>query len=190
MENFLQIGSGVDVTSLLLSLKRQPHLWKPDDYIRNHRQAPEGEMQSIILRFPVSVDQPDPHENYDYEAMHCLPEARTIAMNLMAAISGERLGRVLINRIMPKGATLVHADEARHAAYYDRFHIPLETQPGVEFQCGDETVYMGRGEIWWFQNALQHQVRNNSNVPRIHLIVDIRTPRHEHTLPVDKRYET
>jgi hypothetical protein len=33
---------------------------------------------------------------------------------------------------------------------------------------------MRTGEVWWFNNAIEHEVVNNSADDRIHLIVDIR----------------
>jgi hypothetical protein len=34
---------------------------------------------------------------------------------------------------------------------------------------------MPQGSVWWFQNAIEHEVVNNSPGDRIHMIVDIRT---------------
>jgi len=96
-------------------------------------------------------------------------------MNLMAYVGGERLGRAMINKIKPGGRILPHVDSFEHAKYWDRFHIVLQSAPGVVFRCGEEKVYMGTGEVWWFQNAVDHEVINNSAEDRIHLVIDIRT---------------
>ena len=96
-------------------------------------------------------------------------------MSLMSYVGGERLGRVMINKIAPGGRVFPHADTPVHANYWDRFHVVLESQPGVDFRCGDEHVYMEPGSVWWFQNAIEHEVVNKSPGDRIHLIVDIRT---------------
>jgi hypothetical protein len=93
----------------------------------------------------------------------------------MAAVQGERLGRCVINKIRPGGHIFPHCDGAEHSEYYDRFHIVLQSSPGVNFRCEDEQVYMQTGEVWWFNNRLDHEVINNSAEDRIHFIVDIRT---------------
>jgi hypothetical protein len=62
-----------------------------------------------------------------------------------------------------------------HAEYWDRFHVCLASAPGANFRCGDEWVHMNPGEIWWFNNRLEHEVINNSGADRIHMVVDIRT---------------
>lgn len=187
MENFLKIADNIDTTPLLLAIRRQKHLWKEDTYLRDYPQGPFGEVESIILRFPprtvheteealknhlASIDQ---HECVDQPPYKLLPEARSIVMALMNRVSGERLGRVMINKIAPGGVIFPHADTPAHAEYWDRFHVVLESYPGVIFRCGDERVYMPQHSVWWFQNAIEHQVINNSPGDRIHMIVDIRT---------------
>jgi hypothetical protein len=92
----------------------------------------------------------------------------------MYFVEGERLGRVMINKLRPGGAHLPAPDTPVHADYWRRYHIVLHSKPGVVFRCGDEQVYMGTGETWWFNNKLEHEVINNSDDDRIHMIVDIR----------------
>jgi hypothetical protein len=189
MQNFQRISGGVDIMPLLLAIKRRPDLWKEDTYLRDYPQGPFRQIESIMLRFPVkSVHETeaelqkhlstyDQHENVDYPAYKLLPEARPLVMNLMAYVGGERLGRVMINKIAPGGVIYPHSDTPAHAEYYSRFHIVLQSQPGVVFRAGDEQVYMGTGEVWWFDNSQEHEVINNSADDRIHMIVDIRTSR-------------
>jgi hypothetical protein len=187
MNNFLQIGTGLDINPLLLQLRRNPQLWREDTYLRDYPQGPFGEVETIMLRFPVkSVHeteealqqhqaQYDQHENVDYPAYRLLTEARPIVMNLMHYVGGERLGRVMVNKIAPDGRVFPHADTPVHANYWDRFHVVIQSVPGVEFRCGDEQVYMPTGTIWWFQNAIEHEVVNSTGTDRIHMVIDIRT---------------
>jgi len=189
MRNFLRIGQGTDVMPLMAAIMRQPDLWKEDTYLRDYPQGPFGDVDSIILRFPkkivaataeqaeqhlASIDQ---HESLDTPLYAALPEARPLVMGLMSYVGGTRLGRVIINRIRPGGRITPHCDTPDHAAYYERHHIVLQSAPGVDFRCEDEHVYMGQGETWWFNNAAEHEVVNNSASDRIHLIVDVRCAR-------------
>jgi hypothetical protein len=187
VENFLKIADGLDTAPLLLALRRRAGIWKEDTYLRDYPQGPFGEIESVILRFPPRsvketeaelanhLSHVDQHENVDQPIYKLLPEARSLVMNLMAYVQGERLGRCIINKISPGGKIYPHEDTPAHAEYWDRFHIVLDSQPGVIFRCGDERVYMARGSVWWFQNAIDHEVVNNSPADRIHLVVDIRT---------------
>jgi len=74
----------------------------------------------------------------------------------------------------------VFPDKIRPAEFYDRYHIVLKSSPGTIFRCGDEQVYMAMGEVWWFNNLIEHEVLNNSIDDRIHLVVDIRTYKNDY----------
>lgn len=186
MKNFQQIAHSMDVLPLLLAIKRRPELWKADTYLRGFPQGPFGEVESIMLRFQLHkvcadeaelaayLDTVDQHESVDHPAYAVLPEARSLVMGLMARVDGERLGRVVINKIRPGGRIYPHCDGEAHADYYSRFHLVLQSQPGVSFRAGDESVFMQTGSIWWFDNSAEHEVINNSADDRIHLIIDIR----------------
>lgn len=187
MRNFLRIGQGLEVTPLLLALARKPDLWREDTYLRDYPQGPFGDCDSVILRFPKKIvaasaeeaeqhlASTDQHESFDTPSYAQLPEARALVMPLMHYVGGTRLGRVIINRIRPGGRITPHCDTPDHAAYYERHHIVLQSAPGVVFRCEDEQVCMNMGEAWWFDNAREHEVVNNSAVDRIHLIVDVRS---------------
>jgi hypothetical protein len=189
MNHFQVIAQGVDVMPLLLAIKRRPDLWKEDTYLRDYPQGPFGEIESIMLRFPprsvveteeelakaiVAIDQ---HENIDQPAYKLLHEARLIVMNLMARVQGERLGRVMINKIMPGGRIFPHCDTPAHCEYYTRFHVVLWGKPGAVIRCDKEQLDMQTGDCFWFNNALEHEVINNSGEERISMVIDIRTSR-------------
>lgn len=189
MRNFLKIAEGVDVMPLLAAIKRNPDLWKEDTYLRDYPQGPFGDTETIMLRFPVKgvyetqkeaeqhLFTHDMHESIDYPAYKLLHEARPLIMGLMNRVGGERLGRVMINKLKPGGRIYPHADTPEHCEYYSRHHIVLESEPGNSFRCGDETVWMKQGEVYWFNNKLEHEVLNSSASDRIQIVVDIRTCR-------------
>lgn len=180
MKNFQPIAK-VDPVALLNQIVRQPDLWKADTYLRDYPQGPFGDTDTIFLRFPpASVTELERGEKDEHECVWMdgwlhLPAARSVVFGLMAKVEGERLGRVMINRLRPGGRVYPHADTPAHADYWDRYHVVLQSGPGCNFRCGEETVQMATGDCWWFQNALEHEVVNNSDDDRIHLIIDIRT---------------
>lgn len=183
MKNFQVLATGLDMTTVMNAIVRQPELWKADTYLRDYPQGPFGDTETIFLRFPpmsvseLARDKADPHECVWMDGAVHLPEARRHALTLMARVEGERLGRVMINKLKPGGRIFPHADTPIHADYWDRYHIVIHGLPGATFRCGDETVNMPTGSVWWFQNAIEHEVVNNSADDRLHMIVDIRTAR-------------
>lgn len=188
MQNF-HIISKADVNQLMLNIKRHPELWKDDTFLRDYPQGPFGEIESIMLRFPekrvfeqeeelekykANQSQFDQHESIDYPAFDILTEARQMVFSLMALVQGERLGRVMINKISAGGRIYPHADTPEHANYYTRFHIVLQSGAGCYIRCEDEQMEMKTGDVFWFNNKLEHEVVNNSCDDRISMVIDIK----------------
>lgn len=194
MKNFHRLATGINVGPLTAAIARNPAWWTEDTYLRTFPQGPFGEVDSLILRFPPrpvpkteeekaeylrTIDQ---HECEDQPIYSKLPEARQLVMNLFGYVGGTRLGRVIINRVLPGGRIFKHADTLEHANYWHRHHICLQSAPGVIFTAGSEQVYMAPGEAWWFNNGKgaegearpEHEVINNSPVDRIHMVIDIK----------------
>lgn len=53
-----------------------------------------------------------------------------------------------------------------------RLHIPIFTNPNVEFYVNEDRVVMNEGECWYINANIKHHVTNNGTTDRIHLIVD------------------
>ena len=53
-----------------------------------------------------------------------------------------------------------------------RVHIPVETNPQIEFVLGGELLNMKEGEVWYLNFNLPHSVTNNGNRERVHLVLD------------------
>lgn len=60
-------------------------------------------------------------------------------------------------------------------AYEDgevRIHVPVVTNPGVEFILNNRRVVMAGGECWYLDLGLPHRVANRGPSERIHLVLD------------------
>ena len=176
MRNFLRLATGIDYSALLQQVFCQPELWnqykvrytdegplsvhKPvDDIVLRYNPYKKGQdyLDKICSRVNV-VDYP-----------LCFSTAHQL-MNLSSAllltrVKGKHLGRCMISRIAPGGGIPPHSDVIGPAAeawpgrqypweYYERYHLVLQSGPGVVFRCGEEEVYMAPGEVWWFNNQL------------------------------------
>ncbi|NJN18299.1 MAG: aspartyl/asparaginyl beta-hydroxylase domain-containing protein [Oscillochloris sp.] len=53
-----------------------------------------------------------------------------------------------------------------------RLHIPIYTNPDVEFRLAGEQIVMLPGECWYLDFNLPHSVANRGTTDRIHLVVD------------------
>ena len=184
MRHFMKLAEGIDVLPLAFALRAKKHLWNQNTLRTAHPQSPHQQVDDIWLRFQDTAEYEktgsarsivDGHESINYPALAELPQARSLIFSLMARVEGERLGRCLITRVPPGHVITPHVDGGDHAAYYERFHIVLQSCPEALFRAEDEVVYMAPGECWWFDNGQEHEVWNEGSVDRVHLIVDIHT---------------
>ncbi len=53
-----------------------------------------------------------------------------------------------------------------------RIHVPVATDPAVEFLLGGQRVEMAEGEAWYLDLNQPHAVSNRGTAPRIHLVID------------------
>jgi hypothetical protein len=78
---------------------------------------------------------------------------------------------------MPPGAVIArHADLEKRLIDYSkayRCHLPLVTSWEVEFYIDDVANHFPAGRYFEFDNQRFHEVRNNSSIFRIHLVVDL-----------------
>lgn len=181
--HFLKIAQNLDVIPLLLAIRQQPGIWGRS-FRTTFPESPHREMLDAILRVQVPEKSDDGRECFWTPQWACLPQARALVYGLMSRVEGERLGRVLLTWAVEKSQIYPHRDigpkESGHydsEPYWSRFHVPLETNPGCTFTCGEdgeeETVHMEVGSAWWFNSALMHRCANNGQGNRIHLIIDV-----------------
>jgi hypothetical protein len=83
------------------------------------------------------------------------------------------LRAVRVLRLAPGSVIGEHRDDdLRLEDGEARLHIPLATNPGVEFFVDGQRVIMEPGECWYLNLSLPHRVQNRGVQPRIHLVVD------------------
>jgi hypothetical protein len=87
--------------------------------------------------------------------------------------------RVLLVKLKKQSMIEPHVDNTDSLETCKRTHIALITNPEVIFKVGGEEKYMQEGEIWEINNQNTHSVENNSDLDRIHFIMDfaIREPK-------------
>ncbi|EDP94925.1 aspartyl/asparaginyl beta-hydroxylase domain-containing protein [Kordia algicida OT-1] len=53
-----------------------------------------------------------------------------------------------------------------------RLHIPVQTNDKVKMLVDDEAIPMKAGECWYCNFNIEHEVKNNSDQSRVHIIID------------------
>jgi aspartyl/asparaginyl beta-hydroxylase (cupin superfamily) len=91
-------------------------------------------------------------------------------------VCADRIGRIIITKLSPGLKISLHQDMGAPNNYYQRFHVAIQSDEGQVFKCGDEEFTPENGEVYAFNNSLEHGVENNSKIDRLTMIVDLRTP--------------
>jgi hypothetical protein len=84
--------------------------------------------------------------------------------------------RATLVKLQAGGRILQHQDNNFSLAHSHRVHVPIITNPDVQFEVGAETVNMRQGEVIEINNRRIHAVHNAGNDDRIHLILDFVLP--------------
>jgi hypothetical protein len=80
---------------------------------------------------------------------------------------------VRLLNLAPQSEIKEHTDnDTSYEDGFFRIHIPISTNPQVLFYVNKQLVPMKIGECWYANFQLPHSVQNNSNEPRVHLIID------------------
>ena len=136
--------------------------WRP------HPQGYEGNSALPL----VSVDG-DPANDAARGAMLPTPhlEACPYLMQAMQSI-GAVWGRTRLMRLSGQAEVRPHVDINYYWREHMRVHVPIVTQPTVQFHCGGAVLNMAAGECWIFDTWRLHRVINDDHRSRIHLVAD------------------
>lgn len=99
---------------------------------------------------------------------------------IMAELAGV-WGRSRLMGLDPEAEVPAHVDVHYYWRTHLRIHIPIVTNPGVTFTCGDTSVHMEPGECWVFDSFRWHDVQNKGGERRVHLVLD--------TVPTDRLWD-
>lgn len=184
MKNFELLKRGLNTKNLLTKIAANPDLWDAIKIRQDTNGTPHKYTESIFIRWCKDLDVSSAFndlEAVDYPARDLLLDVNDLIFECMNITKYRKLGRVLITKLEPGGVIEPHPDEGIVCKSYERFHIPLYSKKGNVFYSGDpeglyESVKMKEGELWFFNNKEVHWLKNESEEPRIHLIIDAIAP--------------
>jgi hypothetical protein len=115
-----------------------------------------------------------PHESVWYPVIEKIPQVKQLSFELFKRLDAERLGGVLLTRIPPGKQVYPHIDQGWHARYYEKYVIQIKGNRDQAFRFKGESLSALPGECYWFNNAYDHWVTNDSDEERISLIICLR----------------
>ena len=167
-----------DVLELSEYLKTYDNEWhinrsNQDSYLS------QKESQSIFITDAFNAHQnSEPYingvVNLDPKLIELIVDPIIIKLETMV---GGKFAKTLLAKLPAGKRIYPHYDQgAAHSTYLmviRRFHVVITTNENVWFKVESNTQHMKVGECWEVNQNLMHQVWNDSNTDRIHLIVDI-----------------
>jgi hypothetical protein len=138
----------------------------------------DGDWSAIPLRGPAG-------ETHPIRLIHSDPGATAFAdtafltpcpyfREVLAAFHCE-LASVRLMKLAPGSAIKEHVDPDLAAERgMARIHVPVTTNPDVDFRLNGVPVVMAPGETWYLRLSDPHAVANRGTSDRIHLVLDAR----------------
>ena len=83
------------------------------------------------------------------------------------------LRTVRLMKLTPGSVIKEHQDHDLSMEHgFARLHIPVRTNPDVEFMLNGKQLDLKEGECWYLRLSLPHSVVNRGDEDRVHLVVD------------------
>ena len=100
------------------------------------------------------------------------PHLRLAIEELLTGIGRQSIHQIMVNRLAPHSALDKHSDAA---PLYSRWHLPIVTNPDVEYWDELNAEMHMRPGIWYgpIPYTNMHSVHNRSKFSRVHVVVDL-----------------
>jgi mannose-6-phosphate isomerase-like protein (cupin superfamily) len=132
-----------------------------------------GSWTVLPLRTPGGTDNIfpdliDADRFEDHPNMLLFPSVKAFIRGMQCEIMSVRMLNLTAGSVIKEHRDADLAFEKGEA----RLHIPIHTNPDVDFFINNERIIMGEGECWYINANLPHRVTNNGSTDRIHLVID------------------
>ena len=134
----------------------------------------EGDWSGLALRAPrdassLFADARQPVETFvDTPVLARCQAFQDVLANFQCPLRSVRL-----LRLKPGSIIREHADpDLGYSIGEVRIHVPIRTNPQVEFYVNHERIVMEEGECWYLALENLHRVQNHGTSDRIHLVID------------------
>ena len=173
-----------DYKGILEILKTVPEEeWNKDTVVRNSKEKVDNtnlDTRALMLKYkstaatgPGFVD----YEKNDVETLNklkpFLDEIISNAKNFYG-YKNLKISSVVFTELRRGGIIPEHVDEGKMLTTHHRIHIPLVSDPAVKFTLDHKDYYLEPGHGYEINNQLLHEVKNESNIARIHMIIDLK----------------
>lgn len=146
--------------------------WTPHFVQQNYA----GDWSAIALRsvagetHPIRLIYADPAAKsfVDTPVLDVAPYYREVLAQFKCPLRSVRLMRLTAGSIIKEHSDVDLAAEAG----FTRIHVPVTTNPDVDFRLNGISVLMQPGSTWYLRLSDPHSVANHGTTDRVHLVID------------------
>jgi len=185
--NMIDTNIHVDVVKINSFIDANPHLWNKYKQRTESSMSPHREVDDIWVRYNdiKNYDPQNPLAFHDKHESTWYIEDELFKSQISKICrvicdkyesSHTEFGGILITRIPAGKQVYRHCDKGSwHAEYYrDKYLIPLKANENQSFNFDGQSVITPVGDIFSFNNLVDHWVLNDSDEPRVSLIICMR----------------
>lgn len=140
------------------------------------QQNYEGDWSALPLRAPAGAvhpimriaPRPGCTDWIETELLDSCPYFRTVLATFACELQAVRLMRLAPGSIIKEHSDFDLSAEQGVA----RLHIPVVTNPQVDFRLNGLRVDMAPGSVWYLRLSDRHAVTNGGTTVRVHLVID------------------
>ena len=164
-------AAAADIRAELDALLAEPGLFRP--YVEERANRPNSDASGMVANADWSalflwkdgVEQPD-------IARRCPRTLEALGAVPLCRVPG-RTPSILFSRLTPGARIPPH-----HGLINTRLicHLPLIVPPGSVFRVGNDVREWKEGQVWAFDDTIEHEARNDSGQDRTILIFDVWKP--------------
>ena len=157
--------------------------WNKDTAVRNSKEKVGNtnlDTRALMLKMKSSASTGPGFSNYEKNDVGTLNKLKPYLDEIIAQVKNFygyknlKLTNELFTELQKGGIIPEHTDDGKLLTTHHRIHIPLVSDPAVKFTLDHKDYYLEPGHGYEINNQLTHEVRNESNIDRIHMIIDLK----------------
>jgi hypothetical protein len=164
----------VDISELRTKvLSLTPSDWEKENSEKPNRFSPLGRTQHIIFQFVRDYDNHIDVVNYPiWDDWRRIIEPVLAVAVLPYGYKNGKYSRIMLASLPAQGKILFHVDPYKSSVFTHKIHIPIVTNPSVEFWVDDQIYYFKEGHAYEVNNKTKHGGVNRGSSERINLIFE------------------
>jgi len=157
--------------------------WNKDTAVRNSKEKVGNtnlDTRALMLKVKSSASTGPGFSDYEKNDVGTLNKLKPYLDEIIAQVKNFygyknlKITNVLLTELQKGGIIPEHTDTGPMLTTNHRIHVPIFSDPAVKFTLDHKDYYLEPGYGYEINNQLPHDVRNESNIDRIHMIIDLK----------------